>query len=239
MAATERHAPAVTNASLYDSGDWWGDSVRGLRQLRKLVPARFAYFDGVMADWRARDVLDLGCGGGFMAETLAQRGATVVGIDPCAPAIAAAISHARVMGLPIDYRVGWGESLPLASGSLDVIVCVDVLEHVDSLDTVLEEIRRVLKPGGLLLFDTINCTPLATFVMVTMAERVLRLLPRGTHDPRAFIAPEQLRTKLEALDFSVSPMVGFGPRGLDRDLDFTFGVLPTKAILYLGHARLA
>jgi SAM-dependent methyltransferase len=103
-----------------------------------------------------------------------------------------------------------------------------------TLHTLLEEIRRVLKPGGLLLFDTVNCTPLATFVKVTMAERVLRLLPRGTHDPRAFIAPEQLRTNLEALDFSVSPMVGFGPRGLDRDLDLRLEFCRPNPFFILG-----
>ena len=225
--------------SIYEAKDWWGGSVRGLRQLRKLVPARFAYLDAVVFDWRGLDVLDLGCGGGFMAEPLARRHAAVVGVDPCPQAVAVADRHARATGLAIDYRVGCGEALPLATRSIDVVVCVDVLEHVDDLAQVLAEIRRVLRPGSLLMFDTINSTRLAAFVMVTMAERVLRVLPAGTHDPTRFVAAEDLRARLTALGFSVSPFVGFGPRGLDRDLDFRFERVATQAFLYMGHARSA
>lgn len=229
----------VESTSIYEAKDWWGGSVRGLRQLSKLVPARFAYLDEIVPDWSGLDVLDLGCGGGFMAEPLARRGATVVGVDPCPQAIAVAARHARETRLAIDYRVGRGESLPLATRSIDVVVCVDVLEHVDDLDRVLAEMRRVLRPGGLLMFDTINSTRLASFVMVTMAERVLRLLPAGTHDPARFIAAAELRALLAELGFTVSPFVGFGPCGLDRDLDFRFDRMATQAILYMGHARSA
>ena len=230
---------ATPPSSIYEAEDWWGGSVRGLRQLRKLVPGRFAYLDEVVPDWRGLDVLDLGCGGGFMAEPLARRGAAVVGVDPCPQAVAAAARHARATRLAIDYRVGRGESLPLATHSVDVVVCVDVLEHVDDLARVLAEMRRVLRPGGLLMFDTINSTRLAAFVIVTMAERVLRLLPAGTHDPSRFVADAELRALLADLGFSVSPFVGFGPCGLDRDLDFRFGRMATQAILYMGHARSA
>ena len=238
-------AAAVTSAatygrpSVFEADDWWGGSVRGLRQLRKLVPARFGYLDALVPDWRGLSVLDLGCGGGFMAEPLARRGAAVVGLDPCPQAVAAASRHARAAGLAIDYRVGRGEALPLAAASVDVVVCVDVLEHVDDLGRVLGEVRRVLRPAGLLVFDTVNRTRLAAFVMVTMAERVLRLLPVGTHDPARFVAPATLRARLIGLGFAASPFVGFGPRGVDRDLDFRFGRLPTRAILYMGHARSA
>ena len=227
-------------ASIYAEGDWWGKAApRGLRQLRKLVPARFAYFDGVIADWTDLAVLDLGCGGGFMAEALALRGAAVVGIDPCASAIALACEHAHASGLAIDYRVGRGEAIPLDAGSVDVVVSVDVLEHVDSLEKVLGEIDRVLRPGGFILFDTVNDTRLAAFVMVTLAERVLRLLPAGTHERERFVTPHRLRAILVSLGFDVSTFVGFGPTGVDRELDFTFGQLPTRAILYMGHARRA
>ncbi len=224
--------------SIYEAEDWWDGSVRGLRQLRKLVPARFAYLDREIPDWHGLHVLDLGCGGGFMAEVLARHGAFVVGVDPCAGAIAVAERHAARAGLAIEYRVGQGESLPCSPSSADLVVCVDVLEHVDDLDCVLAEIGRVLRPGGLLMLDTINRTRVAAFVMVTMAERVLRLLPSGTHESARFIAPQDLAARLDALGFAVAPFVGFGPTGLDRDLDFRFGRLPTLAIGYMGHARL-
>jgi 2-polyprenyl-6-hydroxyphenyl methylase/3-demethylubiquinone-9 3-methyltransferase len=125
----------------------------------------------------------------------------------------------------------------LADATFDVVVCVDVLEHVSDLDRVLREIRRVLRPGGVFLFDTINRNPLASFLMVSVAENVIRLLPRGTHDPKRFIRPNDLRDKLEAAGFEVRPFSGIGPSGLNRQFDITFGPLPTTAIQYLGQAR--
>jgi SAM-dependent methyltransferase len=119
---------------------------------------------------------------------------------------------------------------------VDCVVCVDVLEHVADLDEVLDEVRRVLKPGGLFLFDTINRTALAALVIVHFGETMFRLLPRGTHDPAKFIRPSDLRTKLQKHRLALGSLVGLGPRGLNRRLDFTFGRLPSLQIMYMGHA---
>ena len=134
--------------SIYDAhaNEWWSGQTRWLRALHNLVPARLKLFDPVVGTWRDKDVLDLGCGGGFLAEELARRGSRVVGIDPSGPAVAAAVRHAGISGLQIDYRVGAGEELPLADSSVDIVVCVDVLEHVVSVDRVLAEIKRVHPP---------------------------------------------------------------------------------------------
>jgi 2-polyprenyl-6-hydroxyphenyl methylase/3-demethylubiquinone-9 3-methyltransferase len=226
------------NLSIYDeSADWWGGGTRWLRTLHNLVPARFAFFDPIIGDWRGKAVLDLGCGGGFLAVALTERGAAVTGLDPSEAAIAAARRHAKANELEIDYRRGSGENLPFADGVFDIVVCVDVLEHVKDVDRVLTEIRRVLRPNGIFLFDTINRTRLAAFVMVTIGENVLRLLPRGAHDPALFIPPVELARRLESAGFDVGRFVGLGPCGLNRRLDFTFGLLPTTAIQYLGQAR--
>lgn len=222
--------------SIYVSADWWGGRTRWLRTLQNLVPVRFAFFDPIVGDWTGRRVLDLGCGGGFMAEELARRGAIVSGVDPSEAAIAAARRHCEATGLSIAYVAGRGESLPFPDGAFDVVVCVDVLEHVPDLDRVVAEIRRVLRPSGWLLFDTINRTPLASFVMVTIGERLTGLVPRGAHDPAMFIRPRDLRRTLEGASFDVGRFVGMGPRGLNRRLDFTFGLIPTLAIQYLGCA---
>ncbi len=229
----------ASESNLYDrhGPDWWSGETRWLRQLSKLVPARLALFDPMVGRWQGLRVLDLGCGGGFMAEALVRRGAVVTGVDPSGPAIAAARRHAADTGLVVDYREGVGESIPVDTGTMDVVVCVDVLEHVEDLDRVLDEVRRVLRPGGSLLFDTVNRTWLADLVMITLAERLLRILPSGTHDPRRFIRPADLRRRLAARGFTVDDMVGFGPRGLDAKGDFTFGRVPTRAILYLGQAH--
>ena len=223
--------------TIYDdvAADWWGDDVRWLRTLRNMVPGRLKWFDRHM-DWAGKSVLDLGCAGGFMAEELARRGALVTGIDPAAQAIAAARAHAQDERLDIRYDVGVGEALPYADHAFDAVVCVDVLEHVADLQRVMEEVFRVLKPGGAFLFDTINRNPLSRLAVVTVAEDMLRLLPRGTHDPDMFIRPDELRQALKAAGFDVGPFTGLGPRGLTRRGDFTFGPLPLQTIIYMGTA---
>ena len=229
----------MNDLSIYDSfaAKWWDGSERWIRTLQAMVPARFRAFDAAIDDWAGKDVLDLGCAGGFMTEELAKRGARATGIDPSQGAIAAARAHAAGEGLQIRYEVGVGERLPFPPGGFDAVICVDVLEHVESVEDTLAEVARVLRPGGWFLFDTINRNPLARFAVVTGAERILRLLPRGTHDPAKFIRPREMRSMLGALGFSVGPFRGLGPVGLGRDGDMRFGLLPSTAILYIGAAQ--
>ena len=223
--------------TIYDdvADQWWTDDIRWVRTLRNMVPGRLSWFDRHL-DWRGKRVLDLGCAGGFMAEALARRGADVTGLDPASDAIAAARAHAETEGLAIRYDVGVGEALPYADSTFDAVVCVDVLEHVSDLQRVLDEVQRVLKPGGTFLFDTINRNPLARFAVVTMAEDLLGLLPKGAHDPGMFIRPSELRAGLSAAGLTPGPTTGLGPRGLTRRGDFTFGRVPLKAVIYMGTA---
>jgi len=225
---------------IYDdhAGEWWDGSVRWLRTLHNLVPARMRYFDQFVEDWQDRSVLDAGCGGGFMAEALAKRGARVTGVDPAADAISAARSHALSEGLEIDYQVGTVEALPFADNSFDHVVCVDVLEHVEDVPRAIDEIARVLKPGGMFFFDTINRNSVASFLAVTCAERLVGLLPRGTHDPQKFIRPSELEAELHGRDFHDVRFAGLGPVGLNRRIDLVFGRLPTTLVQYMGCARL-
>ena len=231
--------PGTGGASLYDrdAEHWWDGSQRWLRALQNLVPARLAFFDR-LTSWNGRTVLDLGCGGGFMSEALAARGAKVIGVDVSRGAIGIAKRHAASGGLAIRYLVASGEGLPLPDASVDCVVCVDVLEHVRSLDQVLDEVRRVLRPNGVFLFDTINRTRLARFVIVACGERIFRLLPRGTHDPAGFIKPTELDAKLAARGFTDRVFKGLGPRGINSRFDITFGALPGTQIMYMGVARL-
>lgn len=225
----------------YDEyGDaWWDGSHRGLRMLANQVRARLLYFDGVDARWEGVTVLDLGCGGGFMAEALARRGSRVLGIDPSISLLAAARRHAVQAGLTIRYIGGTGEAIPLPDRSVERVVCVDVLEHVRDIGRVIREIRRVLCPGGLFLFDTVDRNRFSRFLAVTMAEDVLRIIPKGTHDPGKFIRPAEMRAYLRDSGFHEIPatFVGMGPVGINRRLDFVFGLLPFTWIMYLGHAR--
>ncbi|SFK81143.1 3-demethylubiquinone-9 3-methyltransferase [Loktanella salsilacus] len=223
--------------TIYDkvADRWWSDGIRWVRTLKNLVPGRLKWFDRHI-DWQGKDVLDLGCAGGFMAEALAERGAHVTGIDPASDAIDAAHDHARAGKLRIAYDVGVGEALPYDDASFDAVVCVDVLEHVADLHRVLSEIARTMRPGGLLLFDTINRNPMARLASITIAEDMLRLLPRGTHDPAMFIKPKELRAAFQGVGLVPGPITGLGPRGFNRRLDLTFGPLPSTAVLYMGVA---
>ncbi|MEL6583939.1 MAG: bifunctional 2-polyprenyl-6-hydroxyphenol methylase/3-demethylubiquinol 3-O-methyltransferase UbiG [Pseudomonadota bacterium] len=229
----------VQDVSIYDdvAADWWSGNVRWLRTLQSLVPARLACFDREIDDWHRKSVLDLGCGGGFMAEAMAKRGAQVTGLDPAADAIAAAERHAAETGLNISYLTGTAEALPFDDASFDIVVCVDVFEHLEDLDAVLAEIARVLKPGGQLAFDTINATLIARVAMVLIAENLLGLLPKGTHDPAGFIKPADLLARLDRQGLQSGALNGLGPIGIGRRFDPVFGRLPLKAILYAGVAR--
>ncbi|UCC59287.1 MAG: 3-demethylubiquinone-9 3-O-methyltransferase [Dehalococcoidia bacterium] len=216
--------------------NWWDGSRYFLRMLANQVHARIAYFERVAPEWEGVSTLDLGCGGGFMAEALASRGARVTGIDPWIAVLRIARVHSRTQKLDIQYIGGAGESLPLSDNCFDRVVSVDVLEHVLDLRGVLAEIYRVLRPGGLFFFDTVNRTWASRLLAVNLLEDVLRIMPKGMHDPAKFIRPNELRTELEALGFQVAPMVGMGPVRLNHRLEPVFGLLPFKSIMYLGYA---
>lgn len=223
--------------SIYDrvADQWWSDEVRWVRTLKNLVPGRLAWFDRHI-DWRDKSVLDLGCAGGFMAEALTTKGARVTGIDPAADSVAAARSRATLVGQDIQYDVGVGEALPYAETAFDAVVCVDVLEHVADLAKVASEVARVLRPGGIFLYDTINRNVLSRLATITVAEDILGLLPKGTHDPKLFIKPKELVRELTNAGLVAGPQTGLGPRGINRRGDFVFGPLPLKSVIYMGMA---
>lgn len=229
--------PQRNNLRIYDdvAAQWWSDDIRWVRTLKNMVPGRLAYFD-TFIDWQGKTVLDLGCAGGFLAEALDDRGARVTGIDPAKDAIAAARAHAESAGRAIAYDVGVGESLPYDDASFDAVACVDVLEHVRDLHQVLGEVARVLKPGGMFLFDTINRNAVARLAVITVAEDVLRLLPKGTHDPDMFITPDELRAGLKTAGLTPGATTGLGPRGVNRRGDPIFGRLPLRTVIYMGTA---
>jgi 2-polyprenyl-6-hydroxyphenyl methylase/3-demethylubiquinone-9 3-methyltransferase len=204
---------------IYDAaGDAWWDEDQPLYTLRSFMnPARMQYFTSAFSaralDPAGKVIIDIGCGGGLFAEEVAGLGASVIGIDPAPGAIAAARKHAVGGGLAIDYRVGSGEHLPAQDGCADVVYCVDVLEHVADVDAVVGEATRVLRPGGLFLFDTINRTWISKLVLIKLCQDwpVTAWMPPGLHDWNQFITPAELREVLARHHLREDGLTGLMP----------------------------
>jgi 2-polyprenyl-6-hydroxyphenyl methylase/3-demethylubiquinone-9 3-methyltransferase len=229
----------ANDLDLYDreAGNWWVPG-SALSVLQSMNPPRFEFFDRFVQDWNGKKVLDVGCGGGFTCEFMARRGAQVTGIDRSALSIAAAAEHARQSGLHIRYLAGAGEELPVQDGAFDVVTCVDVLEHVRDFPLVIQEIHRVLRPGGIFLFDTINKTMRSRFVMIWMLERILKQIPRGTHDWRLFIPPERMKTQLIASGFEPPELAGFEIKGVDKGTGKVKASIGRNlSVMYIGKTR--
>ena len=199
----------ANDLSLYDThaNEWWNERGRFAGTLHGVNELRLAQlFQELGRDLSGQTIVDLGCGGGLISEPLARKGASVIGIDASRPSIAAARLHgAHISGL--DYRIGDVRSPPIAPSAADVVVCADLLEHVDDWQLVLRAAFQALRPGGRCYCSTLNNTWLARFLAVSCAER-LGLIPRGTHDPQRFITPTQLISAATCVGFSSGPVLG-------------------------------
>jgi 2-polyprenyl-6-hydroxyphenyl methylase/3-demethylubiquinone-9 3-methyltransferase len=185
-----------------------------------------------------QQILEVGCGGGLICEQLAQRGAEMVGIDPSEGALAAARTHAQEQGLGhnIHYQQGYAESLPYADSSFSAIVCFDVLEHVRDLNATIKEITRVLAPGGVFVFDTINRTLIARALLIWYGENFPSGgLKPGIHNYHDFIKPIELQGLLTVNGLKVRELTGFMPRGFANG-HFKMGPGWFKGVAYVGYA---
>ena len=170
---------------------WWNEDAK-IYALHHLNQPRFEFFDRYVTNWQGLKVLDIGCGGGFSCEFMAQRGAIASGLDQSQKCIQIAQTHAVSNKFEIDYRHGLAENLPYEANTFDLVVCVDVLEHVADLSRVISEAYRVLRPNGLFLFDTINRNIKSKLIMIWLLENILQEIPFGVHDWSKFIKPEEL-----------------------------------------------
>lgn len=226
---------------------WWQEDAQ-IYALSHLNPARFAYGDRFLCQWQGIKVLDVGCGGGYTCEFLARRGAIVYGLDRSRACIEVAKEHAATKGFHIDYRYGVAEELPYENDYFDVAVCVDVLEHVDDVRRVLSEIYRILKPGSLFFFDTINRNFWSRLIMIWLLEDWLGEIPRGIHDWRKFITPQELETMLIKSGFQDIAFAGFNLFGSHllenlaayrryrRTQQFQIAIDNNTSIMYIGKA---
>ncbi len=205
-----------TNNTVYDADRdiWWDPDALFFMLKTSVNPARMGYFNRVLRE-RVGDVagktwVDVGCGGGILAEAFAELGIAVTGIDPSASSVETARRHTRQQSLSIDYHVGTGERLPFADARFDYVSCCDVLEHVQDVDAVLAEISRVLKPGGLFFYDTVNRTGLSWLFLIKIAQDWPRwaFMQPNQHRYDRFIRPAELHAKLARVGLTNQDMRG-------------------------------
>lgn len=170
---------------------WW-DPASEFKPLHEINPLRLGLIDHV-AKLQGKRVLDVGCGGGILSESMSRKGANVTGIDLGEKALKVAQLHRLESGVKVDYRLISVEALANEMpNSFDVVTCMELLEHVPDPAAVVEACTKLLKPGGTVFFSTINRNPKAYLYAVVGAEYILNLLPRGTHEYEKFIKPSEL-----------------------------------------------
>ncbi|WP_434597710.1 bifunctional 2-polyprenyl-6-hydroxyphenol methylase/3-demethylubiquinol 3-O-methyltransferase UbiG [Streptomyces sp. A5-4] len=241
----------IDNEYYEEVGDGWWDPEGPLRALHEMNPARTGYFDRVLRrrlpGQRPQDIriIDLGCGGGLVAEELASRGYAVTGIDLSPGTVEAARRHAAATGVQVEYRVGSAYGTGLPDGCADAVVASDVLEHFHDLPAALAEIGRLLRPGGVLLFDTVNRTVRSYLLLILVAEKLLGVIQPGTHDWRMFIRPAELARLLPRHGLRPAGIHGLGPaRSLPKVLPGllrrrslgAFALSDDTSASYIGHA---
>jgi 2-polyprenyl-6-hydroxyphenyl methylase/3-demethylubiquinone-9 3-methyltransferase len=243
--ATDTTVDAAELGRFAAQADAWWDPEGSFRALHRLNPARLGFIRSRLLAHFRRDpslvqpftglrLLDIGCGGGLVAEPMARLGFRVTAVDAGAEAIAAARMHAQATGLAIDYRVGTAESTAAAGERFDAVLALEVIEHVADPDAFWRSLGLLATPGGAVIAATLNRTAKSFALAVVGAEYVLGWLPRGTHDWRRFVRPSELilglrRNRLHASEIAG---VGYDPRRgewvLSRDIGVNYLVMAVR-----------
>jgi 2-polyprenyl-6-hydroxyphenyl methylase/3-demethylubiquinone-9 3-methyltransferase len=227
------------------AGQWW-DAKGKFRPLHQINPARLGFLreqilahtgrDGRSAKPYARlAILDVGCGGGLISEPLARLGALVTGLDPSPETIEAARSHASAQGLVIDYIAGTTDDLVLHGRQFDCVVALEVVEHVPDPKIFLQSCASLTKPGGLLALSTLNRTAKSYALGIVAAEYMLGWLPKGTHQWRRFVTPDELRGMLAEIGLTPKAQSGIsydalrGEWRLGKDCDVNYLISAIKS----------
>lgn len=216
------------------AGDWWDPDGR-LRTLHHINPVRLRYIEQAVP-LPDKKVLDLGCGGGLLAEAMAKKGSRVIGLDPSLSAIAIAEAHRQEEGLEIEYIAESAEHYAAHNqNKFDMVTCMELLEHVPDVESLLHACAILLKPGGDLFLATINRSLKSYMAAIVAVEYCLRLLPKGTHDYGKFIKPSELNRWLIRQGFTMLDLVGMSYiPGLNQ-----CSLTGSPAVNYIVHARLS
>ena len=207
---------------------WW-DSESEFKALHDINPLRCDYIEQRCNGLKAKRVVDIGCGGGILAEALCLKGAEVTGIDMAAMSLQVAQMHLHESQLQIDYQLVTAEDFAAAhAGEFDVVTCLEMLEHVPDPESIITAATRLLKPDGQLFFSTINRNLKSFALAIIAAEYLMKMVPKGTHDYKKLIKPSELARAVRANGLSVLDITGitYNPLTrqykLGRDIDVNY-----------------
>lgn len=210
---------------------WW-DTQGVFKPLHQLNPLRLNYIDS-RAQLSGKQVLDVGCGGGILSESMAQRGAQVTGIDLAEKSLQVAQLHALEANVQLDYRCVTVEALAQEKPqTFDVVTCMEMLEHVPDPASVVHACATLVKPGGHVFFSTLNRNAKAYLMAVVGAEYILNLLPRGTHDYSKFIKPSELAAWMRQSGLELQHQTGVTYNPLNKQYSLT----TDTSVNYMLHA---
>jgi 2-polyprenyl-6-hydroxyphenyl methylase/3-demethylubiquinone-9 3-methyltransferase len=212
---------------------WW-DPTSDFKPLHDINPLRLDYIARRSRGLEGKHALDVGCGGGILAEAMATAGAKVIGIDLSDKALSVARLHQLESGVEVDYRLITAETLAADQpGSFDIVTCMELLEHVPDPASTIAACATLVKPGGLVVFSTINRNPKAYLFAVIGGEYLLRLLPRGTHDYARFIKPSELAGFARRSGLEADDLIGMTYNPLNR----TYRLEADTSINYIATFR--
>lgn len=227
------------------AAEWWDPNGK-FRPLHKFNPVRLTYIRDLVSAQFGRDpkahrpleglrILDIGCGGGLLSEPMSRMGAEVLGADASEKNIGIAKAHAAGSGVPVDYRAVAAEALAEAGETFDVVLNMEVVEHVSDVEFFLTTCASMVRPGGMTFVATINRTMKAAALAIFAAENVLRWLPRGTHQYEKLVRPEEIERPLNASGLTVTDRTGvfFNPLtnqwNLSKDMDVNYMMVARRA----------
>ncbi|MGP1677138.1 MAG: bifunctional 2-polyprenyl-6-hydroxyphenol methylase/3-demethylubiquinol 3-O-methyltransferase UbiG [Burkholderiales bacterium] len=209
---------------------WWDPSSE-FKPLHQINPLRLSWIEGI-AGLKGKSVLDVGCGGGILAEAMATLGARVKGIDLSGKALKVAMLHLLESRLDVDYEEISAESLAQReAGKYEALTCMELLEHVPDPASTVSACAQLVKPGGHAFFSTINRNPKSYLLAVIGAEYILRLLPRGTHDYSRFIKPSELARHCRAAGLTLKSVIGMSYNPLTK----VYSLNDDASVNYLMH----
>lgn len=211
---------------------WW-DKNSEFKPLHEINPLRLQYIDK-RSQLKGKRVLDVGCGGGILSESMAQSGAIVTGIDLGEKALNVAKLHSLESGVSVDYQCIAVEALADAQpASFDVVTCMEMLEHVPDPASVVRACAQLVKPGGHVFFSTIHRSPKAYLYAVVGAEYILNMLPKGTHDYAKFIKPSELAAWMRDAGLALQNQIGLHYQPITRQ----YSLKPDVSVNYMVHAQ--